>query len=233
VTINPDGQYQCQHCAVRFDWTRAKPGRPPQFCSRECANAPKPTPCAVCGEVVLKDTTKGASRRSVCSTMCRYFVQYGRWQSQPWTPPVSKRRIAAARKLAAAEAGLRGSTWYAGPCRTCGSPFVFNQPNSAACSEKCAAKYHRDLRRARKSGAYVAPVYRAKVYQRDRWTCQLCGKKVKRNAVVPHPLAPTIDHVIPLAAGGTHEPANCQTAHFICNARKSAAGGGEQLALIG
>jgi len=47
------------------------------------------------------------------------------------------------------------------------------------------------------------------------------AKKVMRGAVVPHPLAPTIDHVVPLAAGGLHEPANVQLAHFLCNARKS------------
>lgn len=71
------------------------------------------------------------------------------------------------------------------------------------------------------------------VFERDRWTCQLCGKKIKRDAEVPHPLAPTIDHIIPLADDGTHEPANCQAAHFACNSRKRDRGGGEQLALVG
>jgi len=62
--------------------------------------------------------------------------------------------------------------------------------------------------------------------------CHICNKAVKRDAVVPHPLAPTIDHVIPLAVGGTHEPLNCRCAHYICNARKGHRGG-EQLLLIG
>jgi 5-methylcytosine-specific restriction endonuclease McrA len=39
---------------------------------------------------------------------------------------------------------------------------------------------------------------------------------------VPEPLAPTIDHIIALANGGTHEPTNVQCAHFICNATKGA-----------
>jgi 5-methylcytosine-specific restriction endonuclease McrA len=37
---------------------------------------------------------------------------------------------------------------------------------------------------------------------------------------VPDRLAPTIDHIVPLARGGTHEPSNVQSAHFICNALK-------------
>ncbi|MBF6368413.1 HNH endonuclease [Nocardia puris] len=71
------------------------------------------------------------------------------------------------------------------------------------------------------------------MFERDRWKCHLCKRKVRRSAVVPHPLAPTIDHVIPLSKGGTHEPANCATAHFRCNYTKRDCGGGEQLALLG
>jgi 5-methylcytosine-specific restriction endonuclease McrA len=31
----------------------------------------------------------------------------------------------------------------------------------------------------------------------------------------------TLDHVVPLAKGGTHEPANTQIAHAVCNSRKN------------
>ncbi|MBF6315035.1 HNH endonuclease [Nocardia farcinica] len=81
--------------------------------------------------------------------------------------------------------------------------------------------------------AFVANVSPRKVFERDRWKCHLCKRKVRRSAVVPHPLAPTIDHVIPLAKGGTHEPANCATAHYQCNSAKGDRDAGEQLALIG
>jgi 5-methylcytosine-specific restriction endonuclease McrA len=66
----------------------------------------------------------------------------------------------------------------------------------------------------------VEPVYRYKIFEQDEWTCQLCGLPVDREAEVPSPLAPTIDHIIPLAKGGTHEPSNAQCAHFICNSTK-------------
>jgi 5-methylcytosine-specific restriction endonuclease McrA len=35
-------------------------------------------------------------------------------------------------------------------------------------------------------------------------------------------MSPTIDHILPLARGGTHEPSNVQAAHFGCNAAKGA-----------
>ena len=85
-----------------------------------------------------------------------------------------------------------------------------------------------------KRGAYVEDVWRSKVFERDRYRCQLCGKAVKRDAEVPHPKAPVLDHIIPLAEGGTHEYRNVQTAHFMCNSIKSDGvfGAAEQLRLI-
>ncbi|MFJ9212987.1 HNH endonuclease [Streptomyces sp. NPDC102264] len=50
----------------------------------------------------------------------------------------------------------------------------------------------------------------------------LCHRPVNRLADDPSADdAPSIDHVIPLARGGTHEPANVQCAHWLCNAIKS------------
>jgi len=68
--------------------------------------------------------------------------------------------------------------------------------------------------------AYVQPVYRSRVFKRDRYECQLCGQPMDMSVTAPQPFAPTIDHIIPIARGGTHEPANVQSAHFICNSRK-------------
>ena len=53
-----------------------------------------------------------------------------------------------------------------------------------------------------------------------------------RDGKTLHPLSPTIDHVIPLSKGGTHEPGNCRLACFRCNAIKSDGGGGEQFAFV-
>jgi 5-methylcytosine-specific restriction endonuclease McrA len=101
------------------------------------------------------------------------------------------------------------------------------------CTDACAKAQRRARRRASKRQAFVADVSPRKIYERDGWRCRLCGRKLKRNAVVPHSLAPTIDHIVPLARGGTHEPSNVQAAHFLCNSLKGDRQGGDQLALIG
>lgn len=58
------------------------------------------------------------------------------------------------------------------------------------------------------------------VYERDQWKCRLCGRPVARQRIAPHPLSPSLDHVVPRAAGGDDEPGNLQTAHLRCNESK-------------
>lgn len=58
------------------------------------------------------------------------------------------------------------------------------------------------------------------IFERDSWTCHLCGEPVDRNAIVPAFDAPTLDHVTPLARGGPHTRDNVRCAHFICNSRR-------------
>ena len=118
------------------------------------------------------------------------------------------------------------------PCDGCATPFTPLASTHHYCSAGCANRTAKDRRRTAKSAAFVERVYRAKVYERDGWCCQLCGRKVNRNAVVPHPNAPTLDHILPLSKGGTHEYANVQLAHFLCNSLKSD-GGTDQLRLVG
>lgn len=109
-----------------------------------------------------------------------------------------------------------------------------------ACSPECdkhvqKAIRHRikERRRSRKRNAYVADVNRLAIFNRDKWTCQLCGRKVDRKKVAPHPRSPSLDHIVPISRGGTHEPANVQLACFGCNSRKGAKPMGEQLRLVG
>lgn len=52
--------------------------------------------------------------------------------------------------------------------------------------------------------------------RRDGWTCQLCGSEIPRR-IVPnddHNLA--IDHIRPVAAGGSDHPSNVRAVHLVC-----------------
>ena len=52
--------------------------------------------------------------------------------------------------------------------------------------------------------------------------CGICGKPVDFNYKYPHPLSPTVDHIIPIAKGGhPSDLDNLQLAHRCCNREKS------------
>jgi 5-methylcytosine-specific restriction endonuclease McrA len=113
--------------------------------------------------------------------------------------------------------------FVAGECAACGAPFVVvSGKGDRYCSALCGKRAGRRLRDDRRRADGGERVYRARVFARDGWTCRLCGKPIVREAVVPDPLAATLDHILPLALGGAHAYANVQTAHFICNSLKGA-----------
>lgn len=89
--------------------------------------------------------------------------------------------------------------------------------------------------RSRKSrhGAIVPEL----VFERDKWRCYRCGKKVNPNLAYPHKMSASVDHLIPLKPR-TGEPGedtyeNVMCTHLTCNLSKGNRGGGEQLALLG
>lgn len=87
-------------------------------------------------------------------------------------------------------------------------------------------------RRARKVAAFVEDVVPSEVFERDRWTCHLCGKKIGKRFKGLNVMAGSVDHVIPLSKGGEHSMQNVRAAHFGCNSRKRDRGGNEQLFLF-
>ncbi|WP_425516052.1 HNH endonuclease [Rhizobium leucaenae] len=70
--------------------------------------------------------------------------------------------------------------------------------------------------------AYVENVDPIKVFDRDKWKCQICGVKTPRKLRgTLDDKAPELDHIMPLALGGAHSYFNTQCACRKCNAHKS------------
>lgn len=114
----------------------------------------------------------------------------------------------------------------AGFCAECGESFVViagkgDRYCSPACNERAVHRWSRQRRRRKLRGG--DRIHPRKVFERDGWTCRLCGKPVDREAVSPDPLSPTVDHILPVALGGLDVYTNVQCAHFSCNVRKGAA----------
>lgn len=56
---------------------------------------------------------------------------------------------------------------------------------------------------------------------RTQEICGICGQPVDKNIKPPHPLSPTVDHIIPVSKGGhPSDLANLQLAHRWCNMQK-------------
>lgn len=170
--------------------------------------------CEMCGGEFLcrpGDTTR------FCGRSCARKVPRRRVAR----PHVDRRRVALA-KLRRVAKGRHGSgKWVSGPCAMCGTQFVGLGSRSRFCSSGCAdaQKNYRRQVRTRTNGP-VEAFTRREVFERDGWVCGICADPVNRKAVFPDPLSPTVDHIIPLAKGGTHTFANVQCAHFMCNSTK-------------
>lgn len=179
-------------------------------------------PCAACGTPVTRDYN-ARYRRTACSARCKQYLRYGAWPSTP----IPDRHPTRSTPVPM-DHPSRAAT-----CTRCHKGYYMQHPAQQYCTSRCKRAAHWARREAAKRGTYIADISPQYIYERDQWRCQLCRRKVHKGKAVPHPMAPTIDHIVPLAQGGTHEPSNIVTAHFICNVRKRDRGGHEQLLLFG
>lgn len=164
------------------------------LCSDECKAKIREKPCSICGKAFL-----AAVNQTLCSKACKAEFARRRDRQQgvltcQWCG-----------KTVHVEKGFSHRSKYC----------------SVRCREASARKQGKYRRRLRKRSQPSETVTLAFLLQRDKGVCGICGKRVDRNAVVPDPKSPTLDHVIPLAKDGSHTKANCQLAHFACNSFKN------------
>ena len=210
---------ECLSCGQVFEEKSSGPG----YCSDECQERGAGRVCKVCG------TTFYGRTHAVCcaSDQCKRKVNRERFRAY-------KKAI--------------GRNWgriEVLTCEECGKRFereVYNripQFCSKKCSRKNWAKSNPEKaramkakgqrkRRARKYGnGPVQDIDFNAVCNRDGWRCGICGEKVNPHLKFPHLMSATLDHIIPLARGGTHTWQNVQLVHFICNSEKRDVGGGQ------
>ena len=121
-------------------------------------------------------------------------------------------------------------------CEYCGRIFYAKDYNWY-CSDICKAtmkkekqKAHKRLReaKAKKNGKIEWNISLEKLIQRDEGICKICGRQVdtedyyytEEGYFIAGDNYPSIDHIIPLAKGGTHTWNNIQLAHRHCNSIK-------------
>lgn len=81
---------------------------------------------------------------------------------------------------------------------------------------------HARRQRMTSPGGVIERIDPVEIYERDRWWCQLCGQPIDPGRSHPDLLSASLDHKVPLAAGGEHRRSNVWAAHLGCNIRKGA-----------
>lgn len=102
--------------------------------------------------------------------------------------------------------------------------------DAAYCSADCngaAHRTHRNWSRRMGSRAPVKPRLEPlpsfiDIAERDRWSCALCAQPVDPALRFPDLMRGSLDHIVPLAKGGTNDETNLQLSHLLCNLRKGA-----------
>jgi hypothetical protein len=122
-------------------------------------------------------------------------------------------------------------------CKECGKLHrpEYGDKKSSFCSKRCANKSTKRAykKRAEENGVHFEYVSPTRVFTRDGWHCQLCGKKLNpKHRGSYRDDAPELDHIIPWAQGGEHSYRNTQCACRKCNSYKNAKEMG-QLRLFG
>ena len=227
----------CPRCGVVVQRLGSR-GPVPIFCSRACQQAigrrrrgevvPNMHPCIACASPLAGK----ASNARFCSHRC--FT----WATRhPGVPHPSSAGRACSRCRVPIDGRDVRSDFCSDLCRDrswagvavgeprscigCAAEFVASRNSHRYCSTTCSKNVAAKLRRAIKRGVTVERFNHADVFVRDGWVCYLCAQPVNRDTPWPDPWSPSLDHVIPLAAGGSHSLENTRCTHLRCNLSKN------------
>lgn len=176
--------------------------------------------CSYCDQPCKKDATRNRRYANLyCSLICQalHGIETGD----------TARRLALARAAQPpAKEKPEVCRIYPRQCVECNVPFVARRGNITICSDECrrvrARRSTHQWERARRVGGSRSKIKRQTIFERDNFTCWMCERHCPPDSAVPHPLAPTIDHIVPRSLGGTDDEDNLATACFQCNSRRGA-----------
>lgn len=206
--------YTCQVCSIEWSRPTVK-GRVPKLCP-SCREKWRNRwtlsgTCPVCHRLGIRNGGRYCSRR--CASDDRRtrgpLVLYIDPPSLCVVPP----RHPSRRPLQS----VPSRRFYAGLCLWCGEAFtIVDSPEARYCSTRCLKKAGKTRHGHR---FRVLPSVRLAIYERDRWTCQLCSLPVDPTLHGSHRWAATLDHVVCQAWTliPDHSSANLRLTHRMCN----------------
>lgn len=201
-----------------------------QFCNFTCqgrygaARAAPPMPmnkCLTCGakfkakvQSWRKDGKLVYRRQKYCSRGCAFRCP-ARVEDQRMRLEVER---AARTERANAAKIERERALKARPCRACCLPLDSTRRDRLFCRRVgCVRSRLGSNRRPLTSNRKTRDL----LCESAGWVCGICGGVIAHWLRYPDPGAASIDHIIPLAAGGDDVPGNWRPAHLGCNWRRS------------
>lgn len=222
--------FSCLNCQVAFTKKRYKSGATScqtKYCSRECAFEAR--------RRRLPDAVDNRRGGGIAARLAKWFLSWGED-----VYPSIKRCGDCGEILTIKHAEHRPPCRKCSrrkPCRGCGSELSPDRPLYISFCEPCRETRRREARRrekkkhgrnhrqrCRKYGAPYTKIRELDIYERDNWTCQICGSELRREWDSNDPRSRTIDHIIPLSLGPLgpgHVPSNVRACCHGCNTRKS------------
>jgi hypothetical protein len=224
---------------------------------RDAAHPPAPPPrCEVCGEEYRRTYRDQRTCGRICgmwvnrrtnTTIAIPVMAPAVWNLCRECGQPTPKHICSATCIEARQRRLVREWYYAHTSppaqRTCvcGDSIEPSAPPQQHQCGKCSEERRREVkrqarrrRRARERSVESEPYTLAEIAERDKYRCGICRKRVAMTKSVPHPKAPTIDHIIPISQLGPDIKTNVRLAHFWCNSVRGA-GDDEavQLLLVG
>ena len=193
-------QFNCKHCGVLV---RPEFCNTPRsvFCSDACSGAdrrpPKKIPCRKCEKVFVSK-----HQSAYCSDECR-------------KAPASRTFICKTCGIDVITAGDKRAKYCSDLCQT---RFYNRRPRKGRGRRGSRSSDYKG--RAKHANVYYEPVNRKRLFERDGWKCQICGRKTLKKWRVDSDKSPELDHRIPMSKGGPHTWENCQLACKGCNWEK-------------
>ncbi len=216
----------CKRCSKQFKPKRSEYST---FCGRDCSSSFQKEHAASADELINRRKARERERRRVfapiaCSICHSTFVPKGRHHKVCSDGCRAEHSRQVSRAINQARGDVDKSPRH---CRECDQVFspAYGDKHRTYCSKACGRKAGRRVsrlrRKAKQRSVQVEPVNPMRVFERDGWRCQLCGRKTPRSLRGSlSDRAPELDHILPLGKGGSHEYRNTQCACRLCNAAK-------------
>lgn len=227
--ISKQARKSCAHCGVEF--------------------TPKQSNAIYCGKVCNVRAWRAANPDKDLANKIKSRVQQSRkyWLKKEWFDTVIKPEIDALKRIASY---VERPKLFRYACVNCGCQMVVRRTKGghsricAKCRKNNKTESKRKLRRQQRAAGMAMSSHRKRarrfgcefdpklskidVFERDKWTCQLCGLKTPRKLMGKGvPRSPELDHIVPLSRGGGHIWGNVQCSCRKCNIAKGSASMGQ------